>query len=234
MTNISDAIHPGCNHTAAVSEFDQNSWIIAICLAILAAISNNLGVNFQKLAWTQHQKQQASLTKFRIVWTMGMAGIILASVFDFVALAFGPQSVIAPIGALTIVMNGCVASYLHGEKVTRMIVATSIVICSGCAIAVAAASHENVICDLDGIFFYFAKVEFVGYCIFMFVVLAAMELFARNAERIFKQFGECSKEYGKVFAYHRLSYAFMAGMFGSISVVFARGWFCFCLYTSYH
>ncbi|KAH9261284.1 hypothetical protein BASA81_000988 [Batrachochytrium salamandrivorans] len=214
----------GCNAPSehSASDFDQNSWVIAICLAILAAVSNNLGVNFQKLAWTQRQTNKASISKFRVVWTMGMLGIILASVFDFVALAFGPQSVIAPIGALTIVMNGCVASYLHGERVTRMIVCTSLVICAGCALAVATASHTNVICDLDGIYAYFSTTTFAGYCVFMVVVLLAGEMFTRKAERIHNKFGECSAEYARVFPYHRVSYAFLAGLNGSVSVVFAR------------
>lgn len=212
--------HAPDGHSA--SDFDQNSWVIAICLAILAAVSNNLGVNFQKLAWTQRQTNKASLSKFRFVWTLGMLGIILASVFDFVALAFGPQSVIAPIGALTIVMNGCVASYLHGERVTRMIVCTSLVICAGCALAVATASHTNVICDLDGIYAYFSTAIFAGYCVFMVVVLGAMELFTRKAERVFGKFGERSAEYARIFPYHRVSYAFVAGLDGSVSVVFAR------------
>ena len=45
-----------------------------------------------------------------------MTMIVLAAVFDFVALAFGPQSVIAPIGSLTMVANAVIAPWMHGEK----------------------------------------------------------------------------------------------------------------------
>ena len=44
-----------------------------------------------------------------------MLFIALASVLDFAALAFGPQSVIAPLGSLTIVANAFVAPAL-GER----------------------------------------------------------------------------------------------------------------------
>jgi drug/metabolite transporter (DMT)-like permease len=142
----------GCAVNEANKDFDQISFVIAIALAILAAISNNLGVNFQKLAWTKKQKGTASVRKYRLIWVCGMLGIILASVFDFVALAFGPQSVIAPLGALTMVMNACVAPWMHGERLPRVVFLATFIIVGGCAMAVATASHENIICDLDGIF----------------------------------------------------------------------------------
>jgi len=48
-----------------------------------------------------------------LIWLTGLLGVILASVFDFVALFFAPQSVIAPLGALTMVSNVCVASWMQ-------------------------------------------------------------------------------------------------------------------------
>jgi uncharacterized membrane protein len=74
-----------------------------VCLAIAAAFVNNLGVNLQKLAWTKKQTGTAPEGLYRSFWVLGMIGIVMASFFDFAALAFGPQSVIAPLGSLTMV-----------------------------------------------------------------------------------------------------------------------------------
>lgn len=92
----------GCapDPSASKSSFEENSWIIAVCMAILAAILNNLGVNFQKLAWTKKQ-MEFSPSVYRSYWLLGIIGIIGASFLDFAALAFGPQSVIAPMGSMT-------------------------------------------------------------------------------------------------------------------------------------
>jgi hypothetical protein len=218
---LGNVTHGGCVAQSASSSFDQVSWVIAISLAILAAISNNLGVNFQKLAWTLKQKDEKK-NKYRLVWLFGMMGIILASVFDFVALAFGPQSVIAPLGSLTMVLNGCIAPFMHGEKLRRKIVWTTFIIVTGCAMAVATASHENVICDLDGIFAYFASLTFLGYAIVITFMSCTVALFIRRAEKILTVHGDDGPKYERIFKYHRVSYAFLAGLFGAQSVVFAR------------
>jgi len=36
-----------------------NSWVYGVILAVLAALSNNVGVNMQKLAWTKKQLKLA-------------------------------------------------------------------------------------------------------------------------------------------------------------------------------
>jgi len=207
--------------TSAESSFNQISWVIAISLAILAAISNNLGVNFQKLAWTQKQRNEKR-SKYRLMWGIGMAGIILASVFDFVALAFGPQSVIAPLGSLTMVLNGCIAPFMHGEKLRRKIIWTTCIIVIGCIMAVATASHDNVICSVDGIFGYFDSVTFLGYALVIIFLAGGAITFIRRAEKVLKVYGVDSEKYERIFKFHRVSYAFLAGLFGAQSVVFAR------------
>ena len=180
----------GCTANVSSNSFNQISWIIAISLAILAAISNNLGVNLQKLAWTKKQTNQA-VRLYRIVWLLGMAGIILASVFDFVALAFGPQSVIAPLGALTMVVNGCIAPYMHGEKIGRKIIWCTLIIVVGCALSVATASHINDICTIDGVFEYFASYTFLAYALAILFIVTVQVIFIQRFESILQYFRGC-------------------------------------------
>jgi len=211
----------GCQ-SDAVSAFDQVSFIIGISLAIMAAISNNLGVNLQKLAWTKKQSGSSTVKRYRFIWLGGMSGIILASVFDFVALAFAPQSVIAPLGSLTMVMNACIAPYMHGEKLPKVVLLATVIIVSGCATAVASANHDNIICDFGGIFAFYLTAQSIVYFIFVTVLFCSVCLFIRRAERILQEFKQDSDEYQKIFKFHRVSYALVAGLLGGQSVVFAR------------
>jgi len=203
------------------NSFDQSSWIIAVSLAVFAAFSNNLGVNLQKLAWTKKQNTPTTYW-YRFYWVGGMVCIVLASVFDFVALAFAPQSVIAPMGSLTMVSNTCVAPWMHGEKLHGSVVLATLIIVVGCIIAVASASHVNEICSVDALFALYITGRFAVYCTIFFSMVFAVMWFIRRAEKIKKDWGEDAEEYRRVFRYHRVSYAFLSGLFGAQSVLFAR------------
>jgi len=148
--------------------------------------------------------------------------IVMASVFDFVALAFGPQSVIAPLGSLTMVSNTCVAPWMHNEKLHGKVVFATMVIVAGCVVAVASASHANDICSVEALFALYLTVRFAFYATILSSTVAGVLWFIRRAERIKADYGVDTEAYRKVFRYHRVSYAFLSGLFGAQSVLFAR------------
>jgi hypothetical protein len=151
-----------------------------------------------------------------------MVMIVLASVFDFVALAFGPQSVIAPLGAFTMVANAFIAPWMHGEKLHPKVLKATAIIIIGCATAVAAASHSNNICDINSLFALYFTGRFAVYLITVATILLSIIFFIRKAERTKSELGEESVEYQKMFKTHRISYAAVSGIFGAQSVLFAR------------
>ncbi len=79
------------------------------------------------------------------VWVLGLALIILGSAADFAALAFGAQSIIAPLGSLTLVSNVFFAPCLLGEKLTQRDVFATAAIVTGASIAIIFASHKDTI-----------------------------------------------------------------------------------------
>jgi hypothetical protein len=199
-----------------------NSWVYGVLLAVLAALANNLGVNMQKLAWTKKQLNQASGPVYRTIWLVGLLGVILASVFDFVALFFAPQSVIAPLGALTMVSNACVAPWMHGEIMHRITLVATMVIVAGCVLSVAMATHSNVICAPQALFDLYVAPLFLGYAAVLFLLMTGIWLFVRKAEAAHAAFGPEDPRYRRFFKIHRVSYAGLAGLFGAQSVMFAR------------
>eukprot|EP01084_Bolivina_argentea_P268493 456056_1 len=63
------------------------------------------------------------------VWLLGLFLQILGALLDFAALGYAPQSVVAPLGSLTLVINVCVAPCMHNEKPSfKTILATTIII----------------------------------------------------------------------------------------------------------
>lgn len=215
-------IECGVKSNATEENFDKKSWVIAVSLAIFAAVLNNLGVNLQKLAWTRKQSNQIKQWNYRMVWIVGMIFVVLASVLDFVALAFGPQSVIAPLGSLTMVCNAFVAPRMHGEKLHPQVLLSTLVIVVGCALSVANASHSNDVCSVETLFALYWTQRFMVYLIVLVVLIGSTSIFINNAELLIRTKGSDSEEYKKIFRYHRVSYAFLAGLFGAQSVLFAR------------
>jgi len=210
-----------CTVEESKDDFDRQSWMIAVSLAVVAAFSNNLGVNLQKLAWMKRQRMPTTY-QYRLYWLAGMVCIVFASVFDFVALAFAPQSVIAPMGSLTMVFNTCVAPRMLGESLHGKVVASTFIIVAGCILAVMSASHVNAICSVDALFALYLTMRFFAYALCFFAIVGVTMAFITRAERVKADYGVDTDAYRKVFRYHRVSYAFLSGLFGAQSVLFAR------------
>ncbi|KAH9261369.1 hypothetical protein BASA81_000001 [Batrachochytrium salamandrivorans] len=211
-----------CTQEASDVAFDDQSWIISVCLAIFAALVNNFGLNLQKLAWTKKQSNVIRKSVYSTYWAVGMIFIIMASVLDFVALAFGPQSVIAPLGSLTMVANAFIAPWMHGEKLQPGVVKATVIIIVGCITAVAAASHVNNICSLEALFALYLTGRFILYAMIVGGILFAIYVYIKKCERVHTELGQNSAAYQSLLRFHRISYAAESGIFGAQSVLFAR------------
>jgi len=113
-------------------------------LAALASFISNLGVTLQKLDHLRHAQEPDSVRNLyhkRALWRVGLGLVIFGSIADLAALSFGPQSLIAPLGSLTLVSNIIFAPLLLHEYVTtKALIATGGIVI-GSAVAVAFAPH---------------------------------------------------------------------------------------------
>ena len=78
-------------------------------------------------------------------WIVGLVLIIIGSAADFAALAFGAQSIIAPLGSLTLVSNVFFAPCLLGETLTQRDIFSTAAIVAGATLAIIFASHKDTI-----------------------------------------------------------------------------------------
>lgn len=151
-----------------------------------------------------------------------MVLIVMASVLDFAALALGPQSVVAPLGSLTLVANTFVAPWMHGEKLQPGVIKATVVILVGCVASVAAATPVNNICTLEALFALYLTGRFTLYAMIVSGLLLAIYVYIKKCERVHAELGQNSAAYQSLLRFHRISYAAESGIFGAQSVLFAR------------
>ncbi|KAI8325518.1 hypothetical protein GQ54DRAFT_337247 [Martensiomyces pterosporus] len=70
------------------------------------------------------------------VWAIGLVIFILGNVVNFIALQFAPQSLVAPLGAVSLVTNVIVAPLLNNEKISLFDIGGIVLIIAGCVVVV--------------------------------------------------------------------------------------------------
>lgn len=106
-------------------------------------------------------------------WLTGLILQIIGAIFDFAALGFAPQSVVAPLGSLTLVVNVLLAPIMQKEKPPiKTVIATSVII-TGSVITVLFSAREDSVDKVNDVFALYERWEFLLYailvCTMMFV-----------------------------------------------------------------
>lgn len=97
-----DADYVGPKHSA---------WIVGFVIAVVFSFFASVGINLQKKALKQNelnaQEHNTEPTPvYRLpLWCLGFFLILAGSILDFVAFGLAPQSLLAPLAALTLVWN---------------------------------------------------------------------------------------------------------------------------------
>ena len=161
----------------------------------------------------------------QLVWQCGLALVILGSIFDFAALAFAPQSVIAPLGSLTLVSNVFLAPLLLKERLSRRDVLCTLIIVGGAALAVGCASNGDREVTVQQMFRYFLHLQFLVYAVLVVVSVLALRVMTWKAAVLRKRAhssAAAARQYATGMRYHRFGYAAAAGIMGAQSVLFAK------------
>ncbi|ETO28613.1 hypothetical protein RFI_08517 [Reticulomyxa filosa] len=113
---------------------------------------------FWNVVIAEDDKDQPSYV-FDTLWLIGLFLQVIGAIFDFVALGFAPQSVVAPLGSLTLVVNVCLAPIMQNEIPSKRVIFSTFVIVIGCIITVVfSAKEDNLVkCVCLCFFFFFVK-----------------------------------------------------------------------------
>jgi hypothetical protein len=99
--------------------------------------------------------------------------------------------------------NGFTAPCMLGEKLQPGVVKATLVILFGCITAVASASHDNNVCDLDSLFALYRTARFAIYATVAALVMLLVFFFIKRCEGLDPE----SERYARLRRFHRISYA---------------------------
>ena len=196
-------------------------WILGVGISIFFSITNSLGINLQKYALNKMQKERISEavrdaeppstnSPFRNpTWLCGFILVAMGSLLDFVAFGMAPQTLLAPLAALSLVWNLMLAPLLHGEQVTRRKWQATLIIMFGVTSTVIFNSHATPEYQLDDLIRLYHQTTMTVYMVAVTSMLACMfgvvrcieapERAMRRARRAgFERLAESAGAYGDV------------------------------------
>lgn len=210
--------------TSGGGKKDITGWIIGIILCVGSAFSSVLGITFQKKAHVANmktpEKDRKSYVKIPI-WWIGLLGIILGAILDFVSLGFAPQTVVASLGSMTLVINAVVAPIALKEKLARLEKLSTMVITAGAAIAVASSSQKSQDYNLDILECLYRETGFITYAAIITTWCITLWILFRHAEHLEKQ--ENPSYYPAWAKIHPITITALSGTLGAQSLLFAKG-----------
>lgn len=112
-----------------------SSTLIGVILACLAATMNAGGLNMQR--WATRKGSSV----------LNLLGVIMSAscgLLDMASFSFAPQSLLAPFGALTLVINLLLAAPLHGDAVAKSDLVSTFLVVSGVATCLANANTDAI------------------------------------------------------------------------------------------
>ena len=157
----------------------------------------------------------------RPMWISGLALIILGSFADFTALGFGAQSLIAPLGSLTLVSNVLLAPIMLGETINRSDIYATGLIIVGSAITVSFASHQDTLYEVNRLFRFSSRPQSAIYALLVLASMGALCWAIRYVEKLQREQTH-SEHYRSLIPMHRFSYAALSGIVGAQSALFAK------------
>eukprot|EP00002_Diphylleia_rotans_P024335 TRINITY_DN4801_c0_g1_i1.p1 TRINITY_DN4801_c0_g1~~TRINITY_DN4801_c0_g1_i1.p1 ORF type:complete len:385 (-),score=69.88 TRINITY_DN4801_c0_g1_i1:208-1362(-) len=150
-------------------------WAVGVCVSLVGSVTLNIGLNIQKKAYADCAKdpQSSGILKNR-TWWLGFALFILGNAGDFIALGFAAQSLITPLGSVSLVSNAFMAHFLLKEPFTRVDLFATISIILGAILAIVFADHSETDYTLDQLLELYVEPGMWIYFILIFSLITLM------------------------------------------------------------
>jgi len=189
-------------------------WIAGVAISVVFSILNSIGINLQKYSLQVNAKARIERGIYRQpLWLLGFLLICTGSILDFVAFGMAPQTLLAPLAAMSLVWNLFIAPIVHNETITRRNLVATGIIFLGVTITVIFAGHATPSYELDDLIRLYCEPVMYLYifCVVIFVVFLSL------AKKRIEQTGVGENE-----LFHVICYGGIAGTFGGQSVLLAK------------
>jgi len=168
-----------CPGDSGGSDGPSFKWFMGVGLAITGSFCTSFGMVLQKLSHTHQQEGHTSFPQFcgLICAPRWLIGFIMMSIMplplDIFALAFAPQSVIAPLSGMTIILVQVVAPRVLGERPTWRDWGACLVILCGTGILAVVGDQCSITYTIEDIRTLYASPIFLFVDSFMLFFIAA-------------------------------------------------------------
>ena len=149
-------------------------WIFGVIIVIFSIFVKVIGTVIQKIS---HKKKNGKKYCRNIYWVAGFTLTVSGSFIDLAALALAPQSLIASLGGLTLVVNVLIARMILGEVLKRKQYIATVTILSGTILTVLYAPKLGKDKSIEEVKDIFESVRFLLYIIMAGGVLLTVRYF---------------------------------------------------------
>eukprot|EP01138_Halocafeteria_seosinensis_P007055 gb/GECG01007214.1/.p1 GENE.gb/GECG01007214.1/~~gb/GECG01007214.1/.p1 ORF type:complete len:399 (+),score=32.47 gb/GECG01007214.1/:1-1197(+) len=135
-------------------ETNTGQLVAGILLSIVASVAGNFGVNFQKYGFTMEARKPLEERRpygKQWRWWLGMLLVVFGALGDFASFALAPQSIVTPVGSMTLVANLVFGRFWLKETLGKMDIAGTVLIVSGATVTVAFGSHSTPTLTLENL-----------------------------------------------------------------------------------
>ena len=206
-----------------------------VIIAIFASTSSNLGVNVQKYSFMQEEKRMHKEMKkmkwkpgmdrpeavpytMQWRWWIGMCMVVLGAIGDFACYGLAPQTIVTPMGSLSLVTNVGFAHFWLGEETNELDVVGTVLILVGATVAVAFGDHDEQCYTMEELMRLYTNPWVIGELILVVMLLVSLYFFSRYCEKLLLDHpsghGHESEEYQRVAKWHPLCYSALGGIWG--------------------
>lgn len=144
-------------------------WYFGLAIAAFAIFIKVLGINLQKFS---HDNNDGSGSYCKsVVWMIGASCTVIGALLDLVALSLAPQSMVASLGGLTLIVNIVVARIMLQETLAKRQYFTTGIILIGTVLTVVYSPKKESIQDIDEIKKMFESINFIIYISLVTIIL---------------------------------------------------------------
>jgi len=180
-----------CNISLEASTYEEQPtpplfWL-GVIITLVGSTITPLGMNLQRLGQLQLAKRGKSNLCTSPIWMIGLLVFVCGNTCDAIALAMAPQSVITPLGCVSLVSNLFIARLVLKEVLTSRVVVGSLVVMLGVVGIVFPASQAEECIELreslDTLLARWRKPAFVIFAALQFTLLVCVTVVVTLLER---------------------------------------------------
>ena len=197
----------GSTAGAAIDE-ESDLWWLGVLLSVVSSILSNLGVNTQKLSLMREASLGGKPRSYfcQPLWFTGLLLVFVGSLGDFAALGFAAQSLVTPVGAVTMVANLFFASMWLGEQLSTQDIFGTILILIGAVLAAAFADKSEQCFTLTELVDLYKEPAFLAYASSVVVIMISFYVLSRHCEAVKANHGHTSGKYLRLQRVHPFCY----------------------------